>query len=98
MHSNCIRSGDVYSKFCIRTKRLGKSKVCAKWIPRMLNEDQYAINVLLATADFSDQGGREKHFFLAFWKWMSCGCTHIMHDWSVKVLNAIPWCCCGRRL
>jgi hypothetical protein len=50
LHSNFIRSVDAYSRFC--TKQLGRSKVCANWMPCMLNEDQYATNVLLATADF----------------------------------------------
>lgn len=47
---------------------------------------------------FSDEGGRAKYIFLAFWKWKSRECTHIMHNWSVRVLKAIPWCCRRRKL
>jgi hypothetical protein len=51
VHSNCIRSGDVCSKFCIPTKQIEQNKFCANWIPLMLNEGWHATNVLLATAD-----------------------------------------------
>jgi hypothetical protein len=36
------------SVYCILTNRLGKRKVCAKWIPHVLNNDQRAIRVLFA--------------------------------------------------
>jgi hypothetical protein len=36
--------------FCISTGQLEKRKVCAKWIPLKLNEDQHATNVLLASS------------------------------------------------
>jgi len=37
------------SVYCILTNSLGKQKVCAKWIPHMLNDDQRAVRLLLAT-------------------------------------------------
>jgi hypothetical protein len=36
------------SVYCILTNSLGKRKVCAKWIPHMLNNDRRAMHVLLA--------------------------------------------------
>jgi hypothetical protein len=41
-----ISPASVYS---ILTNCLRKQKVCAKWTPHMLNNDQTAIHVLLAT-------------------------------------------------
>jgi hypothetical protein len=37
------------SVYCILTNSLGKRKVCAKWIPHVLNDNQNAMRVLLAT-------------------------------------------------
>jgi histone-lysine N-methyltransferase SETMAR len=36
------------SVYCILTNSLGKRKVCAKWIPHLLSDDQTAMRVLLA--------------------------------------------------
>jgi hypothetical protein len=41
-----ISPGSVYR---ILTNSLGKRKVCAKWIPHMLNNDHRDMHVLLAT-------------------------------------------------
>ena len=46
------------SVYCILTNSLGKRKVCAKWIPHMLNDDQRVIRVLLATTHL--QGWRNE--------------------------------------
>ena len=45
-------------------KQLWKSKVCTKWIPHMLNEDQHTVCVLLATAHFQ-QWKRKGAIFLS---------------------------------
>jgi hypothetical protein len=37
------------SVYCNLTNILGKQKVCAKWIPHVLKDDQRAMHVLLAT-------------------------------------------------
>lgn len=80
VHSNCMRSGDVCSKFCIPTKQIEQCKVCANWIPHMLNEEWHATNVLLATADIQWSKREGALYFSWVWKWKNHGCTHIMHD------------------
>jgi hypothetical protein len=37
------------SVYSILTNSLGKQKVCAKWIPHVLNDHQRAMRVLVAT-------------------------------------------------
>jgi hypothetical protein len=50
MHGNCYRVRiSPASVYHILTNSLGKRKVCAKWIPHMLNDDQRAMRVLLAS-------------------------------------------------
>jgi histone-lysine N-methyltransferase SETMAR len=49
MHGNCYRSQNLANK-CLPYphQQLGEKKICAKWIPHMLNDDQRAMRVLLA--------------------------------------------------
>jgi hypothetical protein len=53
------------SVYCILTNRLGKRKVCAKWIPHVLNDDKRAMRVLLANTHLQlwrNEGIPQSHF------------------------------------
>ena len=76
------------SVYCILTFSLGKWKVCAKWIPRMLSNDQRAMHVLVTA------------YLQRFRKEGSAFCCHVlavdeswMHsfDPQLKWQNA-DWC------
>jgi hypothetical protein len=45
---------------------LGKQKVCARWIPHVLNDDQRAVHVLLATTHLQHWRNEDSAFLIAF--------------------------------
>jgi hypothetical protein len=62
------------SVYCILTISLGKRRVCAKWIPHALNDDQRTIRVVLATTHLQcciNEGKAFLHHILTVYEsWM----------------------------
>jgi uracil DNA glycosylase len=68
------------SVYHILTNSLGKRKVCAKWIPHVLNDDQRAMRVLLATAHLQhwrNEGSAFLDRILTVEQLTSHGCIHL---------------------
>jgi hypothetical protein len=57
------------------TNSLGKRTVCEKWIPHMLNNDQRAVHVLLATSHLQSWRN-EGNTFLDHILWVDVSWTH----------------------
>ena len=69
MNSNCSRRGNIR----ILLKQVGRRKVCAKWIPCILNEDQQTTCVMLVNV------------YIQWWR--SILCLHFDSRWIVAALT-----------
>jgi hypothetical protein len=54
------------SVYLILINSLRKQKVCAKWIPHVLNDDQIVMHVLLATTHLQHRRNEDNAFVIAF--------------------------------
>ena len=78
------------SVYHILTSSLGKQKVCAKWMPYVLNDDQKPC-VFFLQPPISNTGEiKTKHSWIAFSGQQFIGCIHFTLSRNDRMVNGVP--------